>query len=145
MRPFKSIYLFSYLDCTWSLFLCPYFLSLQQTWITLQLRCTGFSLKWLLIEVASLVAEPGLQTLGLSSCSAWAQVPSRMWNLLRPGIKPMSLALAGRILTTSPPGKSEEHILKQASTKQSNMVNKATDILSLAYSSHLCVVPTVGH
>ena len=57
----------------------------------------------------------------------------------------MSPVLAGRILTTRPPGKSEEHILKQASTKQSNMVNKATDILSLAYSSHLYVVSRVSH
>ena len=28
-----------------------------------------------------------------------------MWDLPRPGIKPMSLALAGRFFTTEPPGK----------------------------------------
>ena len=28
-----------------------------------------------------------------------------MWNLPRPGIEPMSPALAGRFLTTGPPGK----------------------------------------
>ena len=28
-----------------------------------------------------------------------------MWDLPRPGIKPMSPALAGRFLTTGPPGK----------------------------------------
>ena len=35
-----------------------------------------------------------------------------MWNLPRPGIKPMSPALAGRFLTTEPPGKS--HILSHS-------------------------------
>ena len=29
-----------------------------------------------------------------------------MWNLPRPGIEPMTPALAGRFLTTGPPGKS---------------------------------------
>jgi len=30
-----------------------------------------------------------------------------MWNLLGPGIKPVSLALAGRFLSTVSPGKSQ--------------------------------------
>ena len=29
-----------------------------------------------------------------------------MWNLPEPGVEPMSPALAGRFLTTGPPGKS---------------------------------------
>ena len=33
----------------------------------------------------------------------------RVWDLPRPGIKPMSRALAGRFLTTGPPGKSLYH------------------------------------
>ena len=33
-------------------------------------------------------------------------LPCTMWNLPRPGIKLLSLALAGRFLTTGPPGTS---------------------------------------
>ena len=58
----------------------------------------------LLIAVASLIAEHRLQ--GFSSCDAWVQLPHGMWNLPGPGIKPMSHALAGRFLTSGPPGKS---------------------------------------
>ena len=42
----------------------------------------------------------------LSSCGPQAQLPSSMCNLPRPGIKPVSPALAGEFLTTGPPGKS---------------------------------------
>ena len=55
----------------------------------------------LLIEVASLVVEHGL-----SSCHPPAQLPHNMWNLPGPGIEPVSPALAGRFLTTGPPGES---------------------------------------
>ena len=44
---------------------------------------------------------------GLSSCGARAQLLRGMWNLPRPGLKPVSPALAGGFLTTAPPGKSE--------------------------------------
>ena len=55
--------------------------------------------------VASLVAEHRLQTLRLSSCGSRAQVLRSMWDLPRPGLKPVSPALAGRFSTTVPPGK----------------------------------------
>ena len=54
---------------------------------------------------ASLVAEHGLQTRRLSNCGARAQLLHGMWNLPRPGPEPVSPALAGRFLTTAPPGK----------------------------------------
>ena len=38
---------------------------------------------------------------GLSSCGAWAQLPHGMWNLPRLGIKPVSPALPGELLTTT--------------------------------------------
>ena len=85
----------------------------------------------LLIAVASLVAEHGLQSCGLqqlqyagsaavarglsscgswalerSSCGAQAQLLRGMWDLPGPGIEPVSPALAGGFLTTTPPGKS---------------------------------------
>ena len=58
-----------------------------------QLRCTGFSLWWLLL-------------CGLSSCGTWALLPHSVWTLPRPGIEPMPLALAGGFFTAGPPWKS---------------------------------------
>ena len=80
----------------------------------------------LLIAVASLVVEHGLQgtrasvvvarglsscgsqalELRLSSCDAQAQLLRGMWDLPRPGLEPVSPALAGGFLTTVPPGNS---------------------------------------
>ena len=54
---------------------------------------------------ASLVAEHRLQTRRLSSCGSWAQLLLGMWDLPRPGLEPVSPALAGRFSTTAPPGK----------------------------------------
>ena len=54
---------------------------------------------------ASLVAEQRLQMLRLSSCGSRAQLLRGMWNLPRPGLEPVSPALAGRFSTTAPPGK----------------------------------------
>ena len=54
---------------------------------------------------ASLVAEHRLQTRSLSSCGSQAQLLRGMWDLPRPGLEPVSPALAGRLSTTAPPGK----------------------------------------
>ena len=54
---------------------------------------------------ASLVAEHRLQTRRLSNCGPRAQPLRGMWDLLRPGLEPVSPALAGRFSTTAPPGK----------------------------------------
>ena len=78
-----------------------------------------------LIAVASLVSEYGLQAhrlqqlwlMGFSSCGSWAleyrlsscgaraQLLRSMWDLPRPGLEPVSPALAGGFLCTAPPGK----------------------------------------
>ena len=58
---------------------------------------------------ASLVAEHRLQTRRLSNCGSRAQLLRCMWDLPRPGLKPMSPALAGRFSTTVPPGKPLPH------------------------------------
>ena len=55
--------------------------------------------------VASLVAEHRLQMRRLSNCGSRAQLLCGMWDLPRPGLEPMSPALAGRFSTTVPPGK----------------------------------------
>ena len=85
----------------------------------------------ILIAVASLVPEHGLQACGLqelwhtglsscvsralerrlSSCGTRAQLLRSMWDLSGPGLKPVSPALAGGFLTTAPPGKSLRYLL----------------------------------
>ena len=54
---------------------------------------------------ASLVAEHRLQMRRLSNCGSRAQLLHGMWDLPRPGLEPVSPALAGRLSTTAPPGK----------------------------------------
>ena len=54
---------------------------------------------------APLVAEHRLQTLRLSSCGSRAQLLRGTWDPPRPGLEPVSPALAGRLATTAPPGK----------------------------------------
>ena len=54
---------------------------------------------------ASLVAEHRLQKRRLSSCGSRAQPLCGMWDLPRPGLEPVSPALAGGLSTTAPPGK----------------------------------------
>ena len=58
-----------------------------------------------LIIAASLVAEHRLQMRWLSNCGSRAQLLRGMWDLPRPGLEPVSPALAGRLSTTAPPGK----------------------------------------
>ena len=60
---------------------------------------------------ASLVAEHRLQTRRLSNCGSQAQLFRGMWDLPRPGLEPVSPALAGRFSTTAPPGKPRNSFL----------------------------------
>ena len=68
-------------------------------------HCRGLSLSRPLTVAASPVAEHRLQTRRLSSCGSQAQLLRGTWDLPRPGHEPVSSALAGRFLTTAPPGK----------------------------------------
>ena len=54
---------------------------------------------------ASPAAEHRLQTRRLSNCGSRAQPLRGMWDPPRPGLEPVSPALAGRFSTTAPPGK----------------------------------------
>ena len=62
-------------------------------------RCAGLS------PSRPLVTEHRLQTRRPSSCGSWAQLLRGMWDPPRPGLEPVSPALAGRLSTTAPPGK----------------------------------------
>ena len=87
-------------------------------------HCSGFSCcrAWTLGAWASVVVACGLSSCGswalecrLSSCGAWTQLLCVMWDRPRPGLKPVSPALAGGFLTTVSPGKSRnKKILKAA-------------------------------
>ena len=64
---------------------------------------------------ASVVVAPRLSSCGswalqrrLSSCGTQALLFHDVWDLPRPGLEPMSPAVAGRFLTTAPPGKSND-------------------------------------
>ena len=57
------------------------------------------------------VAGHRLQTRRLSKCGSRAQLLRGMWDLPRPGLEPVSPALAGRFSTTEPPGKPNYCIL----------------------------------
>ena len=58
-----------------------------------------------LTTASSLVADHRLQTRRLSNCGSRTQLLCGMWDLPRPGLEPVSPALAGRLSTTAPPGK----------------------------------------
>ena len=58
-----------------------------------------------LTAAASPIVKHRLQTHRLSSCGSRAQPLCGMWDLPRPGLEPVSPALAGRLSTTAPPGK----------------------------------------
>ena len=64
-----------------------------------------------LIIAASLVAEHRVQMRRLSNCGSRAQLLRGMWDLPRPGLEPVSPALAGRFSTTVPPGKPHMHFI----------------------------------
>ena len=57
-----------------------------------------------LTVAASLVVEHRLQTHRLSSWGSRAQPLRGMWDPPRPGLEPVSSALAGRFSTTAPQG-----------------------------------------
>ena len=108
----KFIYLFIF-GCVGSSLLRPGFLQLQRSGATLHCSawtyCGGFSC----CGARALGARASVVVAcGLSSCGSRAQLLRGMWDLPRPGLEPVSPALAGRFLTTTPPGKSPLHIFK---------------------------------
>ena len=128
-----SVSIFFFFGCVAFSLLCAGFLQLRQVGATLccgaqASHCSGFSCGARALGTrASVVVAHGLSScsvwaLGhsgfsscgaralersLSSCGAQAQLLRGMWDLPRPGIKPVSPALAGRFLTTVTQGKSQ--------------------------------------
>ena len=79
------------------------FVAVRGLLIVVASHCGGFSCckAWALGVRASVVV-----VLRLSSYGSQAQLLHSMWDLPGRGLKPVSPALAGRLLTTAPPGKS---------------------------------------
>ena len=71
---------------------------------------------------ASLVAEHRLQMRRLSNCGLRAQLLRGMWDLPRPGLEPVSPALAGRFSTTAPPGKPPHRFLSSFGARHLSIV-----------------------
>ena len=69
-----------------------------------------------LTAAASPVVVHRLQMRRLSNCGSRAQPLRGMWDLPRPGLEPVSPALAGRPPTTAPPGKPYPSFFKEATT-----------------------------
>ena len=112
---FKKFYLFIHLFIFW---LSWVFVAARRLSLVVvsrgysSLRCTGFSLRWLLLLWSTGSKRAGFSSCGswalerrLSSCGARAQLLRGMWDLAGPGLDPVSPALAGGFLTTVPPGK----------------------------------------
>ena len=111
MSLFGFFKLFIYFWLCWVSVAMWSFLSLQQVVAALWVRCSCFSLQWLLL----LQNTDSRVRSGFSSRSTWAhelhllgstaQAHSCAWDLPGSGIKPVSPALAGNFFTTEPPGK----------------------------------------
>ena len=83
------------------------------------LWCTVFSLWWLLLLQSMCSRHASFSSCGTQAQQMWltgsrvqaqqlwhmSLVAHGMWDLPGPGLKPVSLALAGSFLTTAPPGK----------------------------------------
>ena len=67
---------------------------------------------------ASLAAEHRLQMRRLSNCGSRAPLLRGTWDLPRPGLEPVSPALAGRLSTTAPPGKPKAFLYMNNNNKK---------------------------
>ena len=129
-EPDVFIYLFVYLICllflaVLGLHCCTRAFQLRRARAALRCgarasHCGGFSCcrAQALGARASVVVVRELSSCGsrapecrLSSCGARAQLLCGMWDLPRPGLEPVSPALAGGFLTTAPPGKPQRNLM----------------------------------
>ena len=117
---FVHVFIFYIFGCTGSLLLRAGFSLVAANGGCSSLQCASFLLggfsccrAWALGTWASVVVVRRLSSCGsqalerrLSSCGPQVYLPHGMWDLPRPGLEPVSPALAGGFLTTAPPGKS---------------------------------------
>ena len=96
--------LFIYFWLCWVFMATKASLQLPRTGAALQLPRAGFSLQRLPLSQSTGSRLRGLQELWCT----WALLLPGMWDLPRPGIDPVSPALAGRFCTTEPAGRSRK-------------------------------------
>ena len=90
--------------------------------------------------VASLVAEHRLQTHRLSNCGSRAQLLRGIWDPPRPGLEPVSPALAGRFSTTAPSGKpSHCFLILSHDINESNHLRMYCNVLQLRWLDFIYV------
>ena len=107
------------------------------SWVTL------VSVRGLLSEVASLVAEHRLYSVGSVVAVHRLSCPEARGILApRPGIEPMSPALAGRFLTTGPPGKSCLHFLIRGERRESTSSARVGFLLRLSTTLRIKATPS---
>ena len=114
------IYLFIYLWLHWVLVAARGLSLVAMSGGHSSLQCTGLSLQRPLLLQSMGSRRVGFSSWGmwalehrLSRCGTRAQLLHGMWDPPRPGIEPVSPALAGRFSTTVPPGKPLKGILFQ--------------------------------
>ena len=93
------IYLFIYLWLCWVFGSCEGFLQLRQAGAALHRGARAFLYRG--------PSRHGAQAPDAQAQQLWltGQLLRGMWDLPRPGLEPVSPALAGRFSTTAPPGK----------------------------------------
>ena len=151
---FKKFIYFLFLGCVGSLLLHAGFLWLRRAGATLccgarASHCGGFSCwgAWALGARASIIVARRLSSCGsralgrrLSNCGSRAQLLRGMWDLPRPGLEPVSPALAGGFLTTPPPGKPKWHYFSGFIAPARILGQCWIEVLS----GHFCLIPVCG-
>ena len=90
-------------------------------WGLLFVAVRGLLMRWLLLLQSTGSRCMGFSSCGsqalerrLSSCGTRVLLLRSMWDLPRPGLEPVSPALAGGFLTTAPPGKPQPALFKKS-------------------------------
>ena len=85
---------------------------------------------------ASLVVGHRLQTRRLSNCGSRAQLLRGMWDPPRPGLEPVSPALAGRFPTAAPPGKPDCALISNWQNSSQKFLRCSSQVTILKFGSN---------
>ena len=96
------------------------------------------------IVMSSVLRSEGSGLAGVSACGAQASLSHGTWDLPGPMIKSVSPALAGRFLTTGPPGMSQSNVFLRSSPNKGNWQPglRASDVYLTFIFQHLSPIAT---